>query len=361
MKKIIVTIIILLVLGGAWFTTRQRKQNKSNPIIPSKIGEKSNLDSTKIKYTLYVSGVDKIRDLEFGPVGTLFGSLMSEGKIIAIPEKDKVVDIITGLQKPHGVAFYKGKLFVAEEAKLSRYNFDEKTLQATFDKKIMDLPAGGRHFTRSIVFDKSGKLFITIGSTCDACFEKNPLIGTVLVTDSDGQNPRIFAKGLRNSVFITVNPKTDELWGTEMGRDWLGDGNPPDEINILKDGRDYGWPVCYGDRVYDKNFGQRDSSYCTNTETPIYKIAAHSAPLGLTFHDDYLYVAYHGSWNRTTPIGYKVVRLKVDGDILGQEETILDFANGDRGRPVDVVFDSQGSLFVSDDQNGTIYKVELNQ
>lgn len=217
--------------------------------------------------------------------------------------------------------------------------------------------------------DKEGRIYVAIGSTCDTCFEKNPYLASVIVTDRDGKNTRVYAKGLRNATFIAVNPKTDEVWVTEMGRDFLGDDAPPDEIDVLKDGGDYGWPVCYGDKVYDNQFNQLNPAYCDKTISPIYKIQAHSAPLGLTFINspqfpsDWqgdLLVAYHGSWNRSVPVGYKVVRLHVNGDtVVSESDFLTGFLQGSTalGRPVDVTFDEQGSLYISDDKSGAVYKI----
>lgn len=224
---------------------------------------------------------------------------------------------------------------MADETRLIRYNWDEQNLKATIDKVLFNLPAGGRHFTRSLIFDKNGKLYVSIGSTCDACRESHLWLAAVIMTDADGNNPAVFASGLRNSVFLAVNPVTGEVWATEMGRDNLGDDFPPDEINILRQGKDYGWPQEL------------------NPEPPIYKIQAHSAPLGLVFTPDgNLLVAYHGSWNRTVPVGYKIVKLTVNGNSITGEE---DFLTG--GRPVDVIFDKAGNLFYSDDREGVVYKI----
>lgn len=332
------------------------------------------------------ASLDGVRDLEFSPGGVLLASIPSQGKVVALPDKnedgaaDEVRDIVTGLARPHGLAFHQGKLFIAQESRVVRYNWDEENLKATEDKVLFSLPGGGRHFTRTIAFNKKGQMFVSVGSSCDVCFEKHPWLGSVIVSDSEGNNPRIWAKGLRNSVFITVNPQTDELWGTEMGRDFLGDNLPPDEVNIIRESRDYGWPLCYGNRVHDTDFDKNfyiqiiPQPPCGTTEPPVYEIPAHSAPLGLVFIDSPqfpaswqgdLLVSYHGSWNRSTPVGYKIVRIDVEGNtVLGEEDFISGFlpssASGAAqayGRPVDLIFDKARSLFISDDKAGVIYKV----
>lgn len=323
----------------------------------------------------FAQNLSGVRDLVFSPGGALLASLPNQGRVVGMRdtnddgEAEQVTDVFDGLDNPHGITFHNGKLFIVEETQVVRYFWDEENLTARRDKKLFDLPPGGRHSTRSITFDPKGKMHISLGSTCDVCVEKHPWIGTVIVSDENGSEPRVFAKGLRNAVFIVTHPETGKIWGTEMGRDFLGDETPPDEVNVIEDKKDYGWPYCYGDRTPDTEFSRDSTSRCPSTAVPAYKIPAHSAPLGLTFVDsdqfpsDWqgdLLVAYHGSWNRSTPIGYKVVRLDVEGErVVGSEDVITGFLAGSDalGRPVDVVFDTKGSLFVSDDKAGAIYKV----
>lgn len=328
---------------------------------------------TGYKIGVFASSLGRARDITFSKEGTLIVSDM-DGRVIALPDKDNNgvadsnKDLLRALNRPHGLAFYQGKLYVAEEEKVTRYNFDEDRLTATLDKKILDLPKGGRHFTRSLVFDDSGRLYISLGSTCDVCIEKEPWIAAVIATDSDGNNPKVFSKGLRNAVFL--NLKDNQVYATEMGRDFLGDDLPPDEINRLDGAGDFGWPNCYGTRVPDKVFNSNlTDADCANTVVPVYQIPAHSAPLGLQFinskqfPEDYqgdLLISYHGSWNRSTPTGYKIVKVDVKDGKFGLEE---DFLTGflDKGsaagRPVDIEFDKEGSLFISDDKAGNVYKV----
>jgi glucose/arabinose dehydrogenase len=329
------------------------------------------------KIEVYASNILDARDIAFSPGNEMLVSQPSLGKVLMIKDKNgdgtakTKKDILSGLQNPHGLAFYKNYLFVAEETKVTRYIWDDTKMAAKKDKEIVQLPKGGRHVTRSILIDKNGQLYISIGSTCDVCYEKDQRNGTVMITDVNGNKPRIFAKGLRNAVFLALNPNTQQVWATEMGRDFLGDITPPDEIDILSENKNYGWPLCYGDKVHDTQFDKNQyiQDPCNNTESPIYPIPAHSAPLGLTFikspqfaseWQGDLLVAYHGSWNKSVPEGYKVVHLKVDGDkIISEQDFITGFIQGGQaiGRPVDVAFDNYGSLYISDDKAGTIYRV----
>jgi glucose/arabinose dehydrogenase len=333
---------------------------------------------TGFQISILTNKVPGARDLQVTPENNLLVTLPAKGKVVYLSLKEdhpEPKEILTGLYNPHGLAFYNNKLFVAEENQVSRYSWDEKNLRAKLEKKLFTtdnakIPSGGGHRTRSIVFDNEGRLYISIGSTCNVCIEKNSWNAAVIQTDQEGNNPQIFSKGLRNAVFLATNPETNQIWVTEMGRDNLGDDLPADEINILKKDGDYGWPYCYGQKVFDQNFGQQSASYCQKTISPIFEIPAHSAPLGIAFvkstqfpgdwQGDAL-VAYHGSWNRSEPTGYKVVRMKRSGDRLTSAEDFLTGFTTNRqlyGRPVDVTFDAAGNLYVSDDKAGQIYKVE---
>ncbi|MDP2671239.1 MAG: PQQ-dependent sugar dehydrogenase [bacterium] len=343
-----------------------------------KIGENVSIPlkfDTSFKIGVFAKKLGPVRDLQFSPGGTLLASVPAQGRVVALPDvdndgkADKVVNLLTGLNKPHGLAFYQGKLFVAELTKVSRYSFDEKKLTTSFDKKLFSYPYQGGHSTRSVVIDKNGVLFVTVGSSCNVCVESEEWLAGVVVSDTEGRKPRLFAKGLRNSVFLKISPETGKLWGTDMGRDLLGDNTPKEDINIIKDGGDYGWPFCYENKVHDDKFDPGNNHSCESTSAPVWSMQAHSAPLGLNFIDSQQFpdswqgdmlVAFHGSWNRTVPTGYKIVKLDVKGSsVISQEDFITGFLAGSSalGRPVDLEFDSKGSLFISDDKIGAIYKL----
>jgi glucose/arabinose dehydrogenase len=328
---------------------------------------------------IFASGLGAARDLQFSPGGTLLVSNISGNSVYALPDKnndgvaDSVKTIITGENHVHGLAFYNGKLFIADVDKVVRYNWDENKLTATLDKVLFPLPENNDHNNRSLEFSGDGKLFISLGSTCNICRESSSIGGSVLVSDFEGTSPKVFATGLRNSPFFAINPQTKELWATEMGRDYLGDDTPPDEINIVREGKNYGWPNCYGDKIHDTNFDGRNPDTCRSTESPIFQIPAHSAPLGLTFINSSqfpqdwqndLLVAYHGSWNRSVVIGYKIVHLKINANsITNSEDFLTGFLQGTTkdsslGRPVDLAFDKNGSLYVSDDKTGNVYIIQ---
>jgi glucose/arabinose dehydrogenase len=323
------------------------------------------------------------RVLALDPGGNLLVSLTSQGKVVALPDKngdgvaDSVVTVLEGLNRPHGLAFGPGdepRLYVAETHQVEAYDYDPERLTATRPEKIADLPPGGRHFTRSLVFlpgARGHRLLISVGSSCDVCEEEDWRYAKILAVDAAGGDLTTFVSGLRNSVFMAVHPLSRHVWATEMGRDYLGDDLPPDEINIILKGSHYGWPYCYGKRVHDDQFdptgAHRES--CADTIPAFIDIPAHSAPLGLAFFPEEwpqefrynLLVAYHGSWNRTVPTGYKVVRHRLDraGNPVDAEDFITGWLTpaGALGRPVDILITDDGVIFISDDKAGVVYRV----
>ena len=315
---------------------------------------------------------DLPRALAFDERGVLFASAPGRGKIVALPDSDgdgkadRTVEVMTGLDRPHGIAFDGGYIYVGETNRVIRASYNSENLTAGTPQKLFDLPGGGRHFTRTIRIE-GGKLYTSVGSSCDICIEGDPFRASILVSDLDGANLKVFAKGLRNTVFFTFD-SGGKMWGTDMGRDFLGDNLPPDEVNLIEDGRDYGWPYCYGDKVRDSKFKAGEKlAYCGDTVEPKFSLPAHVAPLGIAFIKSDLFpggdqgnilIALHGSWNSSTPVGYKIVKLSLLGNfITGSEDFISGFLDGKEvlGRPVDLIFDRNGYLFISDDKAGLIY------
>ncbi len=377
MKKILIVLVIFIALIFVFFLVKKKSVSPISQIIPKtnqKTSEQAQSETglkipNDFSAKIFSEKITNARNLEFSPGGVLLVSQPSQGKITALPDKKTV---ISNLKNPHGFAFFGGKLYIAEETRVSVYNWDESEKKATFEKKLFDLPKGARHTTRTITFANDGKMYISIGSSCDVCFEQSEQLASIIVSNAQGEAPKVFAKGLRNAVFTAIDPKTQKLWSTEMGRDFLGDNLPPDEVNLIEQDKDYGWPVCYGDKIHDTVFDKRQlqKNPCEETTAPQYQISAHSAPLGLAFVDSKefpqdwqgdLLVSYHGSWNSTTPKGYKIVRIKMkDGKPQGEEDFITGFLKDGQveARPVDLIFDKEGSLFVSDDKSGTIFKID---
>jgi glucose/arabinose dehydrogenase len=320
--------------------------------------------------SIFAKGLGDPRDIIDLFNGVYLVSAPSSGKIYALEDggKARVTVAISGLRKPHGMAVkyvIPGEtwVYIAEENQVGEYLFDDSTHKLTFIKKLFDLPTGGNHTTRSLLLLPDGRLLVSIGSTCNVCHESNAERATIQVWD--GKTLKPFAVGLRNSVFMTM-ADDGAVWATEMGRDLLGDNVPPDEVNVIEEGKNYGWPNCYGQNIHDDQFDK--NVYIRNPcmapfETPSrVDIPAHSAPLGLSFFNGDLLVAYHGSWNRSVPTGYKIARIKLDaqGNEVGIEDFITGWLTKDGnalGRPVDIERGRGGDLYISDDKAGVIYRV----
>lgn len=317
--------------------------------------------------------------------GNIWLSQTGQGKISKLTIKDgnlvKQTTVLNGLQNPHGLAFdpdNSSVLYIAEETRISKTTITPTGVGPL--QKIIDLPPKGNHFTRTLGFGPDGRLYVSIGSTCNVCHESNVEYASIWSLNKDGSDFKETAKGLRNSVFFVFNKNDGKMWATEMGRDLLGDDIPPDEINVIalnaQNTLDFGWPNCYGKNIHDTVFDK--NTYIRNPcmepfETPSHiDIQAHSAPLGLSFvpsaaqwPSDYkndLLVAYHGSWNRSVPTGYKVVRLHLDdaGNLLSQTDFLSGWIKGKaaNGRPVDIIFAADGKMYLSDDKAGVVYQIE---
>ena len=333
--------------------------------------------------SIFAKNLPGARAMAMDGLNNMWVSQTSGGKVSQVEAgTGRVNEIFKGLDNPHGLAVDSSQgtmLYIAEETKISRVAlYSEDTLH-----KIADLPTGGRHTSRTIEFGPDGRLYVSIGSSCDVCNEKDERLASIYSMNKDGSDFRQVAKGLRNSVFFDWSYVDGRMWATEMGRDNLGDNLPPDEINIIelgdplgeRDIPDYGWPICFGKNVHDTNFDKNTyiQNPCTNKESSYIDLPAHSAPLGLAFipeegwPEDYWYdliVAFHGSWNRSEPTGYKLARIKLDdkGNYQGIEDFISGWLSKDGktslGRPVDILIQPGGTMFVSDDKAGVIYKIQ---
>ncbi len=332
------------------------------------------------RINVFAQGLNGPRMLTVGPEGELYVAERGAGRILRLPDRDGdgQVDepevVAEGLDAPSSLAFYKdGSLYVGLTTRVLRLS--DPDLSGRFRKQeeiISDLPAGG-HNTRTVLFSPDWKtLFVSVGSSCNVCLEKDPRRAAIVRYNPDGSGEAIFASGLRNAVGITFRPGTEALWASNNGRDQLGDNLPPEDIYRVESGVDYGWPRCHSGRIIDPDFGKPGD--CEGVGQPMVEMQAHSAPLGLVFYDGNqfpesyrgdLFVAFHGSWNRSVPTGYKVVRIPMDGDRPGE---VQDFATGwlrengsSWGRPVGLAVGADGSLYVSDDGGGNIYRISFSQ
>jgi glucose/arabinose dehydrogenase len=325
--------------------------------------------------SVFAQDLDDPRMLAVGPDGQLYAAERGANRIVRLPDQDGdgtadgIETAAEGLNSPSSLAFYQdGSLYVGETTRVLRLSQpgEDGTFQQT-EVVVDGLPAGS-HSTRTVLFSPDNAwLFVSIGSSCNVCDEEDERRAGIMRYRPDGSEGQIYARGLRNAVGITFRPGTDELWATNNGRDMLGDDQPPETIYQVEEGGDYGWPRCHSGRISDPEFGGPDA--CQGVEAPAVEMQAHSAPLGLGFYsgeqfpEEYrgnLFVAFHGSWNRSEPTGYKVVRIPMEAGTPGMVE---DFATGwlvqgsAWGRPVDVVTGPDGSLYVSDDAGGIVYRI----
>lgn len=326
---------------------------------------------------VYASGVPGARFMAIGANGDVFVTAISAGRVHVLPDRDKdgVADRVdtwaSGLSAPHGIAIHEGYLYVGETHQVVRFRIGTNGERASDAEVVIpDLPSGRGHRTRTIGFGPDGKLYVSVGSSCNVCEETDERRAAISVYNPDGTGGRIFARGLRNAVGFVWRPGSNEMYATNNGRDHLGDDMPPETIYKVVDGMDAGWPHCNPVRQPDPQLG-RDRS-CADITDPAVLLPAHNAPLGLRFYQGAqfpqkyrgnLFVALHGSWNRTRPDGYKVVRVPfVNGNPTQPVEFATGFIPDDRdrsgvwARPVDLIEAPDGALLMSDDEGGTILR-----
>jgi glucose/arabinose dehydrogenase len=322
--------------------------------------------------TVFAAGLKGPRHMALGPDGAIYVAEKDAGRVSRLPDanRDGVADtvetFVSGVELAHGVEWHEGALYVGATDGI--YRFAAPVKPGAGGEKLVDLPARDGHYTRTAHLGPDGRLYVTIGSTCNVCIEKDPHRAAMWVYQADGSGGRLFASGLRNTVDFAFHPDTGAIFGVDNGRDQLGDNQPPEELNLIRDGGDYGWPVCHGGDIIDPQFGKPDS--CSGKVPPVLKMQAHSAPLGVQFYTGRqfpaqyrgrLFIAFHGSWNRSEKTGYKVVSVPFrDGKPAGPPEDFVTGFLADSnvlGRPVGVLQTNDGSLLISDDQGGVIYRV----
>ena len=316
--------------------------------------------------------VPKARSLAMGDRGTLFVSTRKARSVYAVVEKDdgstRTIEILDGMSTPNGIAFFDGDLYVAEIDTVYRFADIEDHLDAVPQGEVLDieLPSDRHHGWRYIGFGPDGKLYISIGAPCNVCDKFG--YAEIVRMNPDGSGRETYASGVRNSVGFTWHPETGELWFTDNGRDMMGDDIPPCELNRApRQGLHFGFPYCHGGDIADPRFGEgRD---CASYTPPARKLGPHVAPLGIRFYTgemfppEYrgqIFIAEHGSWNRSKKIGYRVMLARLDGnEVVAYEPFAQGWLRDEQysGRPVDLIVDDDGSLLVSDDYAGKIYRI----
>lgn len=326
-----------------------------------------------------VARVPGAREMTFGANGTLFvGS--ADGRVYAIAADSTGADaqrsptvrvIASGLREPVGVAFRGGALYVSAVSRILRFDDIERRLDRPPPAVVVSdrFPTESHHGRKFIAFGPDGKLYVPVGAPCNICEPDRDRYANIMRMNADGSNLETFARGIRNSVGFDWDPRTRDLWFTSNGRDYLGDDAPPDTLNhAATGGEDFGFPYCHAGRIPDPEFGGRRT--CSEFEAPAQALGAHVAALGMRFYTGtrfperyrrQIFIAEHGSWNRSSKVGYRVtvVTLDASGKAVGYEPFAEGWLQGQRawGRPADVAVAPDGTLLISDDTAGAIYRV----
>lgn len=318
--------------------------------------------------------VPHARSMALGDDGIVFVGNRRATSVYAVVPVDggeaEVIELVSGLDTPNGVAYHDGDLYVAEVARILRYKDIASRLDDLPAPEVLgvELPDDKWHGWRYIGFGPDGKLYVAIGAPCNLCDRGAEGYAQIIRMNADGSERETVAEGVRNSVGFTWHPLTHELWFTDNGRDMMGDDIPPGELNhAVTDGLHFGYPYCHAGDIPDPEFGEGRN--CADYSPPAQKLGPHVAPLGLKFYDGdmfpaaykgQVFIAEHGSWNRSKKIGYRVSLVRfVDGKAVSYEPFAEGWLQGESvsGRPVDILVLDDGSLLVSDDHAGKIYRI----
>lgn len=361
-SRLLITLIFSLALSSAC---------RSAPLRP---------DTIKLppgfSITVYAANVPGARSLALGAKGTIFVGSRSAGKVYALVDRnndqqaDAVITIASNLRSPNGVAFRDGALYVAEIHRVLRFDNIEAQLNAPPAPVVVNasFPDKSHHGWKFIRFGPDGKLYVPVGAPCNVCEEKDPRFASIMRLAPDGSNLEVFARGVRNTVGFDWHPRTGELWFTDNGRDWLGENQPADELNRApKPGLHFGFPYWHGRDIPDPEYGvkQRREDFVP----PEIELGPHVAALGMRFYTgtmfpasyrEQIFIAEHGSWNRIVPSGYRISLVRLRENQAISYETFAEgwLQKGSAwGRPVDLQIMADGSLLVSDDKAGAIYRI----
>ena len=330
--------------------------------------------------SIYADKVPNARGMTLGPNGTLYVGTMNKGDVYAVMDKngdqraDEVVTIARGLHMPAGVAYRNGSLYVSAVDRILRFDEIEKKLNNLPPPVVIAdrFPKETRHGWKFIAFGPDGKLYVPVGAPCNICepdSDRYALIGSL---NPDGTGYEIVARGVRNSVGFDWDPTTHDLWFTDNGRDDLGDNQPPDELNhASKPGLHFGYPYCHGGTIPDPEYGSRRA--CREFTAPAVTLGPHVASLGMRFYTgamfpeeyrDQIFIAEHGSWNRSEKIGYRITLVSRDEQGRVRYSVFAEgWLQGQKawGRPADVLVMPDGALLVSDDSAGVIYRIHYGE
>lgn len=382
MKRIFTTLLFISVVVAC---KDQQDKMTGTVSIPEKDTALVSLGLDKVKlppgFSMSIfAKVPNARSMAWGDNGTLFAGNRDQDKVYAIVDAnqdgkaDSVFVIDEKLTMPCGVAFRNGSLYVAEVSRILRYDNIESRLSNPPDPVVVydKYPTESHHGWKYIAFGPDGKLYVPVGAPCNICEKKDPVFASITRMNPDGSGMEVYASGVRNSVGFAWHPETGELWFTDNGRDNMGDDVPNCELNHApKAGMHFGFPYCHQGNVPDPEFGKGHK--CEDYTAPAQLMGPHVAPLGMRFYTgsmfpaeykNRIFIAQHGSWNRSAPIGYRVMMATVEGGKIVKYEPFADgFLQGTEvlGRPVDVEIAKDGALLVSDDEKGLIYRITYNK
>ena len=346
---------------------------------PARVQEGIHLDSITMppgfKISLYAR-VPGARSMTLSPGRVLFVGTRQKGSVYAVVDRDQdhtadeVVAVAQDLHSPNGVAFRDGSLYVAEVSRVLRFDNIEANLKNPPSPVVVNnsFPTDEHHGWKYIAFGPDGRLYVPVGAPCNVCEREDPRYASIMRMKPDGSELEVYARGVRNTVGFDWRPATKVLWFTDNGRDWMGDDMPPDELNRAPEkGMHFGFPYCHGGNIPDPEYGANRS--CSEFQPPAIALGPHVASLGMKFYTgsmfptqyrNQIFIAEHGSWNRTVPIGYRISLVRLEANRAVEYSV---FAQGwlhqDQawGRPVDVLVMPDGALLVSDDRAGAIYRI----
>ena len=349
-------------------------------VAPGSLGQTLPLDSIKLPPGFEIELLARApgaREMTFGTGGTLFVGSVG-GSVYAITSaagdasgRATVRTIASGLRMPVGVAFRDGALYVSAVSRILRYDGIERRLDDPPKGVVVTdrFPTDGHHGWKFIAFGPDGKLYVPVGAPCNVCEEDPDRYANIMRMNRDGSGLEAYARGIRNSVGFDWDPRTRELWFTNNGRDMMGDDVPPDTLNHAPmPGMNFGFPYCHAGAIPDPEFGRKQS--CSVFASPAQRLGPHVASLGMRFYTgtqfppayrNQIFIAEHGSWNRSHKIGYRVTLVRLDDQRkpVAYEPFAEGWLQGERawGRPADVAVAPDGSLLIADDTAGAIYRV----
>lgn len=338
------------------------------------------------RIAVFATRLGNPRMMAVSEAGTVYVTRRNTGDVVMLKDNngDGVADfnqtVARDINYANGLLIDGNRVWIAGDRDVWSGSIAQDGSFENLRRIIADLPDAGQHPNRTLGIGPDGMLYITVGSTCNSCRETNRENATLLRAALDGSQRQVFAEGLRNTLGFGWHPATGDLWGLDMGSDWRGDTLPPDEVNRISRAQHYGWPYCYSTRQIDRHIaqpppGRTREEFCADTTPSLLDLEAHASPTSMLFYSRDMFpaeyrgdalIAFHGSWNRETPAGYKISRLRFSG---GTPTEVQDFITGwlseDRqshyGRPTGLAVHPDGSLFISDDSNGVIYRVSMQR